>query len=97
MNAASPDSLLRDCSVESQRARLLKRLQEGPINTFAARRELNVAHPAGRVQELREDGYNILTFRRPVFDDHGHKHSLVATYYLSSAANEGCAHASNSV
>lgn len=84
MSAANTDSRLRDGSIEGQRARLLKRLQEGPIDTFTARQELNVAHPAGRIQELREEGHLILTHRRTIQDAQGFTHPGCATYYLSS-------------
>lgn len=74
---------LRDVSAACQRARLLERLQAGPIDTVTARLELNVLHPAARIQELRADGYNIRTHRRTVEDAQGFKHPGVATYYLS--------------
>lgn len=80
-----PAAKLGDTSAQGQRARLLAWLSERPIDTFTARHELNVAHPAARIQELREQGYNIRTHRRPVLDEHGRKHSAVAMYYLSAA------------
>ena len=77
---------LRNTSTESQCARLLERLQEAPIDTFTARDELNVAHPAGRVQDLRDSGYKIITHLGPVTDSKGVMRKHSATYYLSVGA-----------
>lgn len=44
-----------------QQKRLLAALQKNPMTTLQARHELDVLHPAGRVQELREQGLNIIT------------------------------------
>lgn len=44
-----------------QCARLLARLKQAPISTFQAREELHIAHPAGRVHNLRQQGHNIET------------------------------------
>lgn len=41
--------------------RLLERLKKGPISTFQARDKLSIAHPAGRICDLRKQGYNIET------------------------------------
>lgn len=75
---------ITNTSAESQRGRLLERLQLGPLDTFTAREELNIAHPAGRVQELRELGYPVLTHRRSTTDAQGFTHPGVATYYLAT-------------
>lgn len=49
-------------SAASQRARLLAYLlAHHQITTFTARQELDVPHVAGRIQELREAGHNIVT------------------------------------
>ncbi|CAK0776008.1 hypothetical protein CCP3SC15_530009 [Gammaproteobacteria bacterium] len=48
-------------SASAQRLRLLARLRRGPITTLEARHELDVMHPSARIQELREDGYPIIT------------------------------------
>lgn len=52
-------------SATTQRARLLAHLIErGSVSTLEARgRELKIMHPAGRVRELREAGFNIATVR----------------------------------
>lgn len=73
---------ITDTSAANQRARLLERLQIGPIDTVTARAELNVLHPAARVQELREAGHHIVTHRSRLEDAQGHSHAGVAVYYL---------------
>jgi predicted ArsR family transcriptional regulator len=51
-----------DNSAATQRARLLAWLNDHHrITTFGARRDLDIPHPAARVQELREAGHNIVT------------------------------------
>jgi hypothetical protein len=54
--------VLRSTKASSQRQRILDHLRNhGPLTTLAARRELDVMHPAARVQELRARGYRIIT------------------------------------
>ena len=60
----------------SQQARVLDYLQSKPLSTIAARNELNVMHPASRVQELKAQGYNIITHWTVV---DGHR---IASYVL---------------
>lgn len=55
----TPDSIAHTTSAEVQRARLLEALKRGPVDTFAARQQLDIAHPAGRVRELRRAGHDI--------------------------------------
>lgn len=55
----TPDSTAHTTSAEVQRARLLEALKHGPVDTFAARQQLDIAHPAGRVRELRRAGHDI--------------------------------------
>ncbi|MFN7098159.1 MAG: helix-turn-helix domain-containing protein [Gammaproteobacteria bacterium] len=50
-----------DVSAQAQRQRLLKRLQEKPCTTIEARAELDILNPAARINELRQQGYNIQT------------------------------------
>lgn len=78
-----------DTSRGAQRARLLARLQAGPIDTIAARRELNVMAPAPRIKELREAGHSIKTHLITVTDDQGRAHQGVALYHLSVGPAEG--------
>ena len=47
--------------LHSQRMRLLARLREANVSTTEARRELDIMHPAARIQELREQGNLINT------------------------------------
>lgn len=56
----------------AQRARLLAMLRRGPVSTLAAR-AAGIMHPAGRVFELREAGYQIHT---------GTSENRVGVYYL---------------
>ena len=48
-------------NLESQRERLLAWLMTSTLTTLQARTELDVMHPAARIQELREAGHNIVT------------------------------------
>ena len=78
-------SNIDDTSASSQRVRLLERLQLGPVDTITARVELNVLHPAARVQELREAGHLISTHRQTIHDDQGRPHRGCALYYMRTA------------
>ncbi len=66
---------------QCQKQRLMAYLQQhGRITTLEARTNLDVFHPAARIQELKEQGYNIITIRRMVNSGLGeHK---VAEYVL---------------
>nr|WP_298168333.1 helix-turn-helix domain-containing protein [uncultured Pseudomonas sp.] len=82
---ASPKKMhLNDTTAEAQRARLLERLQLGPVDTITARSELNIMMPAARIKELREAGHNIQTHRLTLTDDQGRTHHGVARYYLGT-------------
>jgi hypothetical protein len=48
-------------SATAQRARLLEALSRRAVTTLDARQELDVLHPAARVQELRQTGHRIST------------------------------------
>lgn len=66
----------------AQRNRLLTALRKGPVTTLQARAELDVLHPAGRVQELRhKGGFNIVTQWHSEETIPGHRHR-VAMYIL---------------
>ena len=57
-------------SLACQRQRMIAWLWTyGSINTLQARRELDILHPAGRIKELRDRGFNIVTTWQ-YFDDH---------------------------
>lgn len=68
-------------SAHSQRQRLLVRLKIAPIDTVTARRELDVMHPAARIQELKKRGNKIDTVRVGRPTDCGKVH-CVALYVL---------------
>lgn len=69
-------------TVAAQRARLLEYLrQHQRITTLEARKKLDVMHPAGRVQELRKEGIDIITCWRIDFTPEGKPHR-VAEYVL---------------
>ena len=78
-------SNIDDTSASSQRVRLLERLQLGPVDTITARVELNVLHPAARIQELRESGHLISTHRQTIHDDQGRPHRGCALYLMRTA------------
>ena len=89
---AAPKKLpLTDTSVDAQRARLLARLQTGPVDTITARSEMNIMMPAARVKELRVQGHPIKTQRITLTDDHGRPHHGVALYYFVTQADSNIA------
>ena len=63
-----------------QRERLRAAFEFLPsISTFEARTYLDIFHPAGRVQELRDEGLNVVTHWVTVESDGGGRHR-VANY-----------------
>ena len=64
----------------SQRQRLLTWLLTGPISTLQARKELDIFHPAARIQELRDQGHKIITHWKTV--DTGKAKHRIASYVL---------------
>jgi hypothetical protein len=64
-----------------QATRLREALRVYPVSTFEARRYLDIMHPAGRVQELRESGNQIDTLRVSEESDVGRPHRI-AVYVL---------------
>ena len=68
-------------STEAQRQRLLAALSRRPVDTILARRDLDILHPAGRVKELRDRGFVILTRMVERVTACGQKHR-VALYAL---------------
>ena len=48
-------------AAQSQRQQILAWLYVETLTTLQARKELDIMHPAARVKELRERGYNIVT------------------------------------
>lgn len=65
--------------------RILDALRLGPLSTFEARRYLDVPHPAGRVQELRNAGHEIDTVRLSECSEVGRPHNI-ALYVLRKEA-----------
>ncbi|MHB1051484.1 MAG: helix-turn-helix domain-containing protein [Thiobacillus sp.] len=66
-----------------QGRRLLESLRRFPVSTLEARRYLDIMHPAGRVQELRESDNEIDTLRVAEPSEAGRAHSI-AMYVLRS-------------
>ena len=73
-----PDTKAKQC------AAMFAALQRGPLSTIAARQDLGISHPAGRVLELRKAGHAINTLSRSIEDDRGRKHRS-ALYVLDRA------------
>lgn len=74
----------------AQRRRLLLALRNAPVSTITARKELDIMHPAGRIKELREQGFDIQTLWQWQPTDSGKPHR-VGLYCLISevgAAND---------
>ena len=73
-------------SVEAQRDRILSYLRRGAgMSTIDARHLLDVLHPAARVMELRDHGFNIQTVWQRQETPEGGRHR-VALYFLQSEA-----------
>ena len=70
-----------DDTKATQQRTLLQALRLGRVSTIHAREALGIAHPAGRVLELRVQGYRIETLASMVFDAQGRPHR-VASYVL---------------
>lgn len=85
--AETNDRYFADISAAAQRARLLDALRIEPITTLAARRNLEVLHPAMRVLELRAQGHNIITTWATEEGDRGIKHRI-ARYVLLPGRSE---------
>lgn len=67
-------------NAESQRNRLLARLQISPVTTLQAREELDIMNPSQRVFELKALGNNIKTHWETV--DTGKAKHRMASYVL---------------
>ena len=80
-------------STKAQCSRLLKYLTEvGPITTFETRELLDISHPAGRINNLRNAGNEIVTSMVSV--DNGIAKHRIARYALlkhrEAANDENC-------
>ncbi len=70
-------------SLGAQCARLLKRMQEGPVTTFEAIRELDIYHCPARVLQLRKQGHLITTVWKHIQTEAGTWHK-VGMYVLTT-------------
>lgn len=70
-----------------QGARLLEALRLFSVSTLEARRYLDIMHPAGRVQELRDADNEIETLRIAEQSEAGRAHSI-AVYVLLKEARQ---------
>jgi hypothetical protein len=75
----------RSTSTESQMIRLLALLRIGPQTTYSLRKH-GIAHPAGRIENLRAAGHLINTERVTAIDSDGYTHIGVAKYSLIKEA-----------
>lgn len=81
---ASPKKThLHDNSASAGQCRMLEGFELfGQVTTVFAREELGVMHPASRVRELRERGYEIDMRRVSVIGHDEREHLNVASYSL---------------
>ncbi len=80
-------TLKSSACAESQRMAILAWLKVNTLTTFEARTELDIPHPAGRVNELRKLGHNILTHWETVITGNN-KHRIAKYVLFSGAAND---------
>ncbi|VVM99083.1 helix-turn-helix domain-containing protein [Pseudomonas fluorescens] len=81
--ASHKNTHLDNTSGSAQRRRLLDWMRSnGPIDTMAARRDLNILMPAARIKELKDQGYTFHTQRVTITDEQGRAHSSIALYTL---------------
>ncbi|WP_417584626.1 helix-turn-helix domain-containing protein [Nitrincola sp.] len=74
-------------SLAAQRDRLLKHIaMTGHVSTIEARNNLNILHPAGRIQELRESGHVILLTWEWQNDHEGRPHKIGRYHYMGVRA-----------
>ena len=66
---------------------ILAWLKVSTLTTFEARTELYIPHPAGRVNELRSQGYNILTHWEIVSTGNS-KHRIAKYVLFAGTAND---------
>ncbi len=73
-------------NTSSQRQRILGWLRKNSsLTTLEARTELDIFHPSARVQELRAQGYNIVTYTETV--DTGKGKHRIAKYVLFASGD----------
>ena len=71
----------KSTATEAQIQRLIELLRNGPKDTHFLRR-MGISHPAGRVQDLLQRGYEVSSSRTTTIDSDGYSHSGVALYDL---------------
>ncbi|MEJ1413702.1 MAG: helix-turn-helix domain-containing protein [Candidatus Sedimenticola sp. (ex Thyasira tokunagai)] len=77
-------------STANQCLRILRYLQKNCcLTTITAREKMGIMAPAPRIQELREQGYIIITNRLTLTDALGVHHPRSAEYVLLSLQQEG--------
>jgi hypothetical protein len=77
-------------SLEAQRARLLKRLKQGPCSTVEARHQLDILGVATRIYELRHNqGFNIQRFWTREINPGGSTHRVAKYVLLPSEQQNG--------
>jgi hypothetical protein len=81
----------KSTATEAQTRKLALLLEVRPHNTYELRKQ-GISHPAGRIQNLEEEGYVIKSDRVTVVDENAFLHPGVALYSLiSKPASEGVA------
>jgi hypothetical protein len=73
----------KSTATEAQTRKLALLLEARPHNTYELRKQ-GISHPAGRVQNLEEEGYVIKSDRITVVDENSFSHPGVALYSLLS-------------
>lgn len=77
----------KSSATEVQLAKLLARLRMRPHHTYELRR-CGISHPAGRILNLQELGYQVRSDRVTSVDSDGFEHRGVALYSLISEPEE---------
>lgn len=95
-STAEDRKAIRSKSTErnAQNRKLVAFLRLRQHHTYELRRQ-GISHPAGRVQDLEEEGYVIKSDRTTVVDEHGFRHPNVALYSLVSEPPRKTAGATN--
>jgi len=79
----TPTPKFTDTCLRAQRDRILIGLRmRGSLSTLEARSEFDVMHPAARVMELREEGYQIHTVWTRGTTPEGFQHRVARYHYI---------------
>ena len=87
-NSSNP-ALPIDNRASSQRARMIKYMHTQPLDTLTARKELDVMHPAARIQELKAQGHKIDTVKIKRASECGKLHTVAMYVWRESGACHG--------